>query len=372
MTQPFTAIDVERWRAKVASTLPTAATIADGVVLAALYDGGPALSVPARVPGWACVQRIEPDVDIAVQTAELQPGDVDALWLEHGDRPALVAAVIAALPPGAYAIVDGATEIPTDLARVRQLSLATVDGAIALHRRAPHVRTWCCDAGDGDPVEQLAAVIAGALAAVHAGLPADALALRIALHGDTLVDIAKLRAARSLWHACAHRLGIAASVPIHARTRRHLGTHDDVDSHLVHATLDGFAAAVGGADTLTIERHDLRGAANVGARRWARNISHLLKSESGLDRIDDAAAGAYAIESLGDELARAAWQCVRTKPLELDYDALIAGLDRGSVGTDARWSTPEGIDVPAHPPARVHALGMPGFAPYRRGPYPTM
>ncbi|HWB80992.1 MAG TPA: methylmalonyl-CoA mutase, partial [Nannocystaceae bacterium] len=42
------------------------------------------------------------------------------------------------------------------------------------------------------------------------------------------------------------------------------------------------------------------------------------------------------------------------------------------VGASAGWSTPEGIDVPAHPPAVAHELGMPGFPPYRRGPYPTM
>ena len=56
----------------------------------------------------------------------------------------------------------------------------------------------------------------------------------------------------------------------------------------------------------------------------------------------------------------------------LDYDALVAGVDPGAAAPGEPWSTPEGIDVPVRVAASAHALGMPGFPPYRRGPYPTM
>ena len=207
-------------------------------------------------------------------------------------------------------MIDGAIDADgllarIELARVRQLAVdpllavdtgrldadAAIAEAVALHRRAPTVRTWCCDGTawsdrGANAVLELAIVVAAALAAVRAGGTAG-LALRLGLGGELLVDVAKLRAARALWHACAQRLGIAPTPEFHARSRRHLGAHDDVDTHLVHATLDGFAAALGGADTLAIERHDLRGPAAAGSRRWARNISHVLREECGLDRVDD-------------------------------------------------------------------------------------
>ncbi len=343
MPQTFQSIDLEGWRAKLGATAPAPVLAPGGISIAPLYDAGPTLALPPREPGWACVQRVEDDGDIAAQCVGIAEGDVDALWLDaRADGaphdPATVDAVLAALPTGAHAIIDcaaGAEQLlaRTELARVRQLGIDparaespehVIAEALALRRRAGALRTWCCDGtpwrdAGADPALELAIVVAGALAAVRAGAGAglDArsvvagLSFRIGLRGDVLLDLAMLRAARLLWSGCARRLELAdIAVPLHARSTRHLGKDDDVDTHLVRATLEGFAAAMGGADSLAIERHDLRGPAAGGARRWARNISHVLRGECGLARLDDPAAGAYAVESLTDALARAAWQRV--------------------------------------------------------------
>jgi methylmalonyl-CoA mutase len=338
------AIDHEAWRARVGADVPAPAIGVEGIAIATLYHLAPPrlAPVPARTPGWAIVQRVEPEHELARQLAELRVGELDALWLDaradgaaHDD--ALVDAVIAALPAGATAIMDcaqGATRLAARLADAVAVQQVAIDPhrrgnpddlaeAIALRRAAPRLRTWCCDGtpwhdAGASAVLELAIVIAGALAAVRAAecegiaLPTlvAGLAMRFGLRGDVLVDIAKLRAARALWAGCAARIGVAGHMPIHARSSRRTSSATDVDTNLVHATLEGFAAALGGADTLTIERHDLRGPAASGARRWARNISHVLRGESGLHRIDDPGAGAFAIESLTDALARAAWQRV--------------------------------------------------------------
>ena len=70
------------------------------------------------------------------------------------------------------------------------------------------------------------------------------------------------------------------------------------------------AAALGGADRLVLR------AANLGAgeastsfsRRIARNVQHLLKMESYLDRVQDPAAGSYYIETLSNQFAEKAWK----------------------------------------------------------------
>ncbi len=60
--------------------------------------------------------------------------------------------------------------------------------------------------------------------------------------------------------------------------------------------------------------------------------------------------------------------------LALDSDALLAGAEPNADVAPAAppQSTPEGIDVPRAPRWTASARGMPGFAPFVRGPYPTM
>jgi methylmalonyl-CoA mutase len=154
------------------------------------------------------------------------------------------------------------------------------------------------------------------------------LVLRVGLGGDLLVDVAKLRALRWLVLALARRLGAAeagAAVPIHAFTARRTRSRVDVDTNLVRATVEAFAAAIGGADAIAIAPHD--GGTQASAR-WARNVSHVLRHEVHLDRVDDPTAGSGAIEALTEAIARAAWS--RVQAIE-EGGGIVAALRTGEL-----------------------------------------
>src|SRR5690606_16490695 len=106
-----------------------------------------------------------------------------------------------------------------------------------------------------------------------------------------------------------------------ARTSDRMLAAVDPWTNMLRATTAGFAAAVGGADGLTVAPFDTvvadaMGAAGPGGlgRRIARNTQLVLQEESGLRRVADPAGGSWFVESLTDELARAAW--VRLQQIE--------------------------------------------------------
>ncbi len=124
------------------------------------------------------------------------------------------------------------------------------------------------------------------------------------------VEIAKLRAFRLLWREVRKAYGIATTSPvrIHAKTSIRTQT-DDHHTNMIHATTEAMSAILGGADLLTVQPADLvHGAPDDFTRRIARNVQHILKHESYLDRVADPAAGSYYIETLTQKLAQTAWE----------------------------------------------------------------
>ena len=70
----------------------------------------------------------------------------------------------------------------------------------------------------------------------------------------------------------------------------------------------GFAAAVGGADVIVLGAFtDAIGLPTTFARRQSRNTQLVLMEESHLGRVADPAGGAWYLDTVTDELARAAW-----------------------------------------------------------------
>lgn len=148
-----------------------------------------------------------------------------------------------------------------------------------------------------------------------AGLPVDAACRQIAVTLDLGTDIfdaiAKLRAARRLWaRVCeasgagepARALRLGAGLSMRAVTRR------DPWVNMLRNTSACFAAAVGGAEWITLPPHSAAvGLPDGFARRIARNVHVILQEESHLGRVADPAGGSWFIESLTDGLARAAW-----------------------------------------------------------------
>ena len=146
---------------------------------------------------------------------------------------------------------------------------------------------------------------AAAFGAVTLGLSADP---------RPLVTVAKLRAARALWARLAAACG-APGVPARIEARGSLRTCSRLDpwTNLLRLTACGFGAAAGGADAIvlppfTAPFHE-DGASTAGpfARRQARNTQLVLMEEAHLGRVADPAGGAWSIERLTDDLARAGW-----------------------------------------------------------------
>lgn len=160
-------------------------------------------------------------------------------------------------------------------------------------------------------------------AALLAELPDEASGLTVAdvaraLHLDVAVspsyfpELARLRAARRLWATLLHAYGLppagAATLPIHATTSTWTQTTLDPHTNLLRHTTEAMSAMLGGADSIQVAAFDcLYQAPNEFSARLARNLPVILQDEAHLDWVADPAAGSYFIETLTDELARAAW-----------------------------------------------------------------
>jgi methylmalonyl-CoA mutase len=379
---PFPALDEEAWRARVeasgVSLDALRSVIVDGPVVEPLYPPAPAVP-PAwtRTGPWAVAQAwpLHPAgelVDVLAQADDLELAWIDCpARLDAGRDTAALALVVAAVAPRPLfvqaGVPQGASEVMRAAAAQARIDLRALagglvadpvgqlarDGGLAVAvddaiaglgaartfalAQAPMLRTvLACglpwhDAG-ASAVDELAAVLSTALAYVRAHESAadglGALVLRVGLGGDVLVDVAKIRALRWLVLGVARRLGapqLGATVPIHAHSGRRTRSRADADTNLVRATVEAFAAAIGGADAIAIAPHD----GGVGSSaRWARNVSHLLRHEAHLDAVADPTAGSGAIEALTEALARAAW--TRVQAIEAG-GGVVAGLRSGEL-----------------------------------------
>ena len=129
---------------------------------------------------------------------------------------------------------------------------------------------------------------------------------------DFFMEVAKLRAARSLWARVAEACGVppgGRSIPIHALTSPRCLTVYDPWVNLLRGTVESMAAVVGGADVLTVLPFDSAvGKSDAVARRIALNSNTILCEESHLDVVADPAAGSYFVERLTHDLATDAWK----------------------------------------------------------------
>ncbi|MEZ6030581.1 MAG: methylmalonyl-CoA mutase subunit beta [Hyphomonadaceae bacterium] len=171
----------------------------------------------------------------------------------------------------------------------------------------------------GTEVQELAYLIASGAeyvrALMTAGLSADtacrAILFTVAVGPDYLVEMAKLRAARRIWQRVAEAFGAegaAAGMTLQAVSSRRMLSRRDPWVNILRNTAACFAAGVGGADIVTVRTFtDAMGLPGKLARRLARNTQVIAQEESSLGRVVDPPGGAWAIEKLGDDLAKAAW-----------------------------------------------------------------
>lgn len=176
------------------------------------------------------------------------------------------------------------------------------------------------DAG-ASPVQQLAYGLATGLEALRQleqrGIRPLDTALQVwpvlAVDTEIFLEIAKLRAWRCLWTKLLTAAGAAEAAGVqtlHVRSSNVSATVVDPWVNLLRATAQTFVGTLAGADSILVGPYDRRLAGDEAdsARRVAINTQHVLGQEGHLGRITDPAGGSWAIETLTEQLARAAWQ----------------------------------------------------------------
>jgi methylmalonyl-CoA mutase N-terminal domain/subunit len=173
-------------------------------------------------------------------------------------------------------------------------------------------------------VQELACVIAAGTeylrALVARGISADTAAFSMtfafSVSTNLFMEIAKLRAARGLWAKVVKAFGVenpdAQKMFLHARTSAFTKSVLDPHGNMIRGTIEGFAAAVGGCNSLyTAPFDEPIGRPDEFSMRIARNQQLLLLEEAYLGRVVDPAGGSYYVESLTDSLGREAWKLVQ-------------------------------------------------------------
>ncbi len=169
----------------------------------------------------------------------------------------------------------------------------------------------------------------------EAGLNLDAAAAQVefsfSIGRDFFLEIAKLRAARLLWSKVVGASGggeSSGAMRIHARSSALETSRLSPRMNLVRGGAQSFAAALGGAESIRTAPWDQAlGWPDDRSRRLAVNVQHILTEEARLERVVDAAGGSWYLESLTDDLARAAWEVFR----ELESDGGMARCVTGGL-----------------------------------------
>ncbi|MEM9917333.1 MAG: methylmalonyl-CoA mutase family protein [Bacteroidota bacterium] len=132
---------------------------------------------------------------------------------------------------------------------------------------------------------------------------------KIGIGTSYFVEIAKIRAFHLLW---ANVLSAYGLTPTHATVEAHLSDASQTEEkhdNMIRATTQALSAAIGGISRLYIAPANASFETPTAfTRRVARNLQHVLKMESFLDRVVDPAAGSYYIEQMTQKLARAVWE----------------------------------------------------------------
>jgi methylmalonyl-CoA mutase len=193
------------------------------------------------------------------------------------------------------------------------------------------------EAGGGEALElgfAAASAVAYAKALVRAGLTLDEAFARtvlgLSVDGDYFISMAKLRAARAIWARITAACG-AATVParIEARSSGRMIARRDPWTNMLRLTQAGFAASTGGADCVVLGCFtDALGLPTGFARRQSRNTQLVLMEEANLGRVVDPSGGAFFLESLTDEIARAGWAAFQAIEAE---GGVAAALASGSI-----------------------------------------
>ena len=172
----------------------------------------------------------------------------------------------------------------------------------------------------------LADAIAYVEAAIERGLDVDDFAGRLSFFfaswSELFEEVAKFRAARRMWARIVRdRFGStnprSQMCRFHVQTAGSSLTAQSIDNNVVRTTVQALAAILGGAQSLhTNARDEALALPTAEAARLALRTQQILANEAGVTETPDPLGGSYYVESLTDDLERAA----------LDYLAEIEAL----------------------------------------------
>ena len=172
-------------------------------------------------------------------------------------------------------------------------------------------------------VQELAFTIADGMEyvkyGVASGLDIDRFAGRLsfffAIGMNFFMEIAKLRAARVLWHRVMTQLGArderSKMLRTHCQTSGVSLTEQDPYNNVMRTTIEAMAAMLGGTQSLHTNALDEAIALPTDfSARIARNTQLVIQEETGMCNVVDPLGGSYYVEALTSELVDRAWEII--------------------------------------------------------------
>jgi methylmalonyl-CoA mutase len=171
-------------------------------------------------------------------------------------------------------------------------------------------------------VQELAFTLADGMAYVRAalarGLSIDEFAGRLSfffgIGMNFFMEVAKLRAARTLWSRIIAGFGGSARSQMlrtHCQTSGVSLTEQDAYNNVIRTTIEAMAATFGGTQSLHTNSLDEAVALPTDfSARIARNTQLILQHETGMTHVVDPLGGSYYVEALTTELADKAWALI--------------------------------------------------------------
>jgi methylmalonyl-CoA mutase len=198
-------------------------------------------------------------------------------------------------------------------------------------------------------VQELAFTLADGMeyvrAALSKGLAVDDFAPRLsfffAIGTDFFMEIAKLRAARTLWAKIMQDFGAtnekSLTLRTHCQTSGVSLTEKDPYNNIVRTSYEALSAVLGGTQSLHTNSFDEAIALPTEfSSRIARNTQLILQNETGVTNTVDPLAGSYFIEKLTEDICSAAWKIIEeVEELGGMTKAVAAGMPKLSIEESA-------------------------------------
>ncbi|HSG22510.1 MAG TPA: methylmalonyl-CoA mutase family protein, partial [Azonexus sp.] len=154
---------------------------------------------------------------------------------------------------------------------------------------------------------------------VASGMDVDTFAGRLsffwAVGMNFYLEIAKMRAARLLWHRIMTKFNAKSPKSMMLRTHSQTSgwslTEQDPYNNVIRTTIEAMAAVFGGTQSLHTNALDEAIALPTEfSSRIARNTQLIIQEETGITKVVDPWGGSYFMESLTQQLADKAWALI--------------------------------------------------------------